>query len=83
MAIMCQGHVNYESVELSHLIDFKQYFHAELERLKDMQAKGLLTVNETDLEVTADGWFVVRAVAMVFDRYAQHDQHRTRFSKII
>jgi oxygen-independent coproporphyrinogen-3 oxidase len=33
--------------------------------------------------VTADGWFVVRAIAMVFDRYVQHDQHRTRFSKII
>jgi hypothetical protein len=25
----------------------------------------------------------VRAVAMVFDRYIQHDQHRPRFSKII
>jgi oxygen-independent coproporphyrinogen-3 oxidase len=83
MAIMCQGHVNYESVELSHLIDFKQYFRAELEILNDMQAQGLVTLNEAGLEVTADGWFVVRAVAMVFDRYAQHDQHRTRFSKII
>jgi oxygen-independent coproporphyrinogen-3 oxidase len=83
MAIMCQGHVNYESVELSHLIDFKQYFRAELDILKDMQAQGLVTLNQAGLEVTADGWFVVRAVAMVFDRYAQHDQHRTRFSKII
>jgi oxygen-independent coproporphyrinogen-3 oxidase len=70
-------------VELSHLIDFKQYFRAELGLLKDMQAQGLVTLNEAGLEVTADGWFVVRAVAMVFDRYAQHDQHRTRFSKII
>jgi oxygen-independent coproporphyrinogen-3 oxidase len=83
MAIMCQGHVNYESVELSHLIDFKQYFRAELRLLYDMQAQGLVTLNQAGLEVTADGWFVVRAVAMVFDRYAQHDQHRTRFSKII
>ena len=83
MAIMCQGHVNYESVELSHLIDFKQYFRAELDILNDMQAQGLVTLNQAGLEVTADGWFVVRAVAMVFDRYAQHDQHRTRFSKII
>jgi oxygen-independent coproporphyrinogen-3 oxidase len=48
-----------------------------------MQAQGLVTLNQAGLEVTADGWFVVRAVAMVFDRYAQHDQHRTRFSKII
>ncbi len=83
MAIMCQGHVNFESVELSHLIDFKQYFRAELEMLKDMQDQGLVLVTDSGFEVTADGWFIVRAVAMLFDRYVQHDQHRTRFSKII
>jgi oxygen-independent coproporphyrinogen-3 oxidase len=83
MAIMCQGYVSYESVELSHLINFKQYFRAELELLADIQAQGLVKLNGVSLEVTADGWFVVRAIAMVFDRYVQHDQHRTRFSKII
>jgi len=83
MAIMCQGYVSYESVELSHLINFKQYFRAELELLADIQAQGLVKLNGVSLEVTADGWFVVRAIAMVFDRYLQHDQHRTRFSKII
>ena len=83
MAIMCQGYVSYESVELSHLINFKQYFRAELELLVDIQEQGLVKLNGVSLEVTADGWFVVRAIAMVFDRYIQHDQHRTRFSKII
>jgi oxygen-independent coproporphyrinogen-3 oxidase len=83
MAIMCQGYVSYESVELSHLINFKQYFRAELELLVDIQKQGLVKLNGVSLEVTADGWFVVRAIAMVFDRYVQHDQHRTRFSKII
>jgi oxygen-independent coproporphyrinogen-3 oxidase len=83
MAIMCQGSVSYESVELSHLINFKHYFRAELELLADIQAQGLVKLNGVSLEVTADGWFVVRAIAMVFDRYLQHDQHRTRFSKII
>lgn len=83
MAIMCQGHISYESVELSYLIDFKQYFRAELAMLNEMQAQGLVSLNEAGLDVSADGWFVVRAIAMVFDRYVQHDQHRTRFSKII
>jgi len=83
MAIMCQGYVSYESVELSYLINFKQYFRAELELLTDIQAQGLVKLNGVSLEVTANGWFVVRAIAMVFDRYVQHDQHRTRFSKII
>ncbi len=83
MAIMCQGRVNFESVELSYLIDFKQYFRAELHQLQAMQQQGLVELNDAELIVSADGWFVVRAIAMVFDRYLQHDQHRTRFSKII
>jgi oxygen-independent coproporphyrinogen-3 oxidase len=29
------------------------------------------------------GWFVIRAIAMVFDRYLQGDQQRMRFSKIL
>ena len=35
------------------------------------------------IEVTPQGWFFVRAVAMVFDRYLQSDRTRARFSKII
>ena len=31
MAIMCQGELQYESIELGHLIDFKSYFARELE----------------------------------------------------
>ena len=33
--------------------------------------------------VQALGWFFVRGVAMVFDKYLQADRNRTRFSKII
>jgi len=33
--------------------------------------------------VTDTGWFFVRAIAMIFDRYLQLDQNRTRFSKIL
>ena len=35
------------------------------------------------MQVTAAGWFFVRAVAMVFDRYLQADRNRARFSRII
>jgi oxygen-independent coproporphyrinogen-3 oxidase len=43
----------------------------------------MVVVNGQGIEVTAQGWFFVRAVAMVFDRYLQADRNRTRFSKII
>ena len=45
--------------------------------------QGLVTVDDTGIQVTAQGWFFVRAVAMVFDRYLQTDRTRARFSKII
>ena len=83
MALMCQGQLQYESIELAYLIDFKHYFAAELETLAGMQDQGLVEVNDTGIQVTAMGWFFVRGVAMVFDRYLQADRTRARFSKII
>jgi len=83
MAIMCQGSVEFESINLGHLIDFKTYFARELERLQPMQEWGLVKLNPDSIEVTPAGWYLVRAIAMVFDKYLQVDQDRARFSKII
>ena len=83
MALMCQGHLQYESINLAWLVDFKTLFVKELEQLQTMQAQGLVQLSDTGIQVTAMGWFFVRGVAMVFDRYVQADRNRTRFSKII
>ena len=83
MALMCQGQVLFESIELAHLLQFKTSFAAELEALKGLQTQGLVTLDDTGIQVTPQGWFFVRAVAMVFDRYLQADRNRARFSKII
>ena len=83
MALMCQGSVLFESIELSHLVDFKKYFDAELQTLRGMQDQGLVVLDELGIHVTELGWFFVRGVAMVFDRYLQADKNRARFSKII
>ncbi|MCU0931030.1 MAG: oxygen-independent coproporphyrinogen III oxidase [Serpentinimonas sp.] len=83
MAIMCQGQVDFESISLGHLIDFRRYFARELEQLQDMQGWGLVKVTDSSIEVTSAGWYLVRAIAMVFDQYLQTDRDRARFSKII
>jgi oxygen-independent coproporphyrinogen III oxidase len=83
MALMCQGRLAYESIEAAHLLSFKTAFRAELERLHELQEQGLVTLDEHGIEVTPMGWFFVRGVAMVFDRYVQADRNRARFSKII
>ena len=83
MALMCQGAVEHESVELAHLIDFRSYFAVELESLQVLAERGLVALDDSSIQVTAKGWFFVRAVAMVFDRYLQADRNRSKFSRII
>ncbi|WP_394755725.1 oxygen-independent coproporphyrinogen III oxidase [Rhodoferax sp.] len=83
MAIMCQGRVLFEPIELAHLVEFRKYFAPEMEALQKLADQGMVTLDETGIQVTDMGWFFVRAVAMVFDRYLQTDRTRARFSKII
>ncbi len=83
MALMCQGHLQFEAVELAYLVDFKAHFASELKALAALQEQGLVVVDDSGIQVTDTGWFFVRAVAMVFDRYLQTDRTRERFSKII
>lgn len=83
MALMCQGSVYFESIELGHLIDFHSYFGRELLTMAELETQGLVKVDHAGIHVTATGWYLVRAIAMVFDRYLQADQDRARFSRII
>ena len=83
MALMCQGSLQFESIELAHLINFKDYFAKEIEGLQLLVEQGMVVLDDVGIQVTAQGWFFVRAVAMVFDRYLQTDRTRATFSKII
>ncbi|WP_269532947.1 oxygen-independent coproporphyrinogen III oxidase [Chitinimonas sp. BJYL2] len=83
MALMCQGRVEYESIELAHLIEIPSYFASELETLKPMADMGLIDIEPRAIQVTAQGWYFVRGIAMVFDRYLQADRNRERFSRVI
>jgi oxygen-independent coproporphyrinogen-3 oxidase len=75
--------VQFESIELAFMLDFKTYFAAELSALEDLADTGILEIEEGAIQVTSTGWFFVRAIAMLFDRYLQLDRNRARFSRII
>jgi len=83
MALMCQGELLFEPLETSWLIDFRKYFAPELEQLQEMEQQGLVKLSAEGIEVTAMGWYFVRGIAMVFDKYLQADKNRARFSRII
>lgn len=83
MSIMCQGELLFESINSAWLIDAKTYFVPEFEILRAQQEEGLVEILDDCIRVTPKGWFFVRGVALVFDRYLQADRSRERFSRII
>ena len=83
MALMCQGRVEFESISTAHLISFRDYFASELQALQPMVEGGLVEIDDEAIQVTANGWYFVRGVAMAFDRHVRADQTRERFSRIV
>jgi oxygen-independent coproporphyrinogen-3 oxidase len=82
-ALMCHFELSIESIEIAHLIDFKSYFAAELDDLREMEKGGLLTIDDQWITVEPRGRLLVRAIAMAFDKYLRTDRERVRYSKVI
>lgn len=82
-SLMCHFALPIESIEIAHLIDFKSYFTAELDDLSAMEEDGLVSVTDQWITVNPSGRLLVRAIAMVFDRYLRTDRERIRYSKVI
>ena len=59
-ALMCHFELSLESIESAHLIDFHQYFAAELDDLKEMERAGLLKVERYSLPNHLAGRELVR-----------------------
>jgi oxygen-independent coproporphyrinogen-3 oxidase len=82
-ALMCHFSLSIESIQIAHLIDFKEYFSEELNDLRAMEAAGLVKVEDDWINVLPAGRLLVRAIAMVFDRYLRADRERKRYSRVI
>jgi oxygen-independent coproporphyrinogen III oxidase len=83
MALMCHGRVEFAAIERAHGVDMRQTFAEEIGRLAPLVADGLVSLHEDAIQVTPSGWYVVRAVALVFDHYLKNGAPRERFSKIV
>jgi oxygen-independent coproporphyrinogen-3 oxidase len=82
-ALMCHFSLSIESIEIAHLIDFKSYFATELADLAALEAAGLVSIDAQWISVNPSGRLLVRAIAMVFDRYLRSASERVRYSKVI
>lgn len=81
--LMCQFKLNVESIQNEYDLDFWTYFADVADRLREMQANGLVTVDANTIVVTPRGRLLVRALAMIFDRYLPPAETRQRFSNVI
>jgi oxygen-independent coproporphyrinogen-3 oxidase len=86
MSLMCQGQVDFSAIERQHGVRFCERFVPELEKLNGMASSGLVVVTDSNIRVTASGWYLVRAIAMVFDSHlqaAQTAREPSRFSRVV
>jgi oxygen-independent coproporphyrinogen-3 oxidase len=83
MSLMCHFEVSKEGIEAAHVVKFDEYFRRELEDLRTFEEAGLVGVTHDWISVRPAGKLLVRAIAMVFDRYLRQDQRLRRYSKIV
>lgn len=82
-ALMCRFALSMDAMGESFGIDFRQYFAPELERLADHADLGLLTMDEEWITITPKGRFLIRTIAMVFDRHLRERTTKARYSRTI
>ena len=83
--LLCHTVIPKREVEREFSISFDEYFAAELERLEEPRAEGLVELDAGEIRVTPLGRIFIRNVAMVFDRYLREQQmdQRPLFSKTL
>jgi oxygen-independent coproporphyrinogen-3 oxidase len=82
MQLMCNLELDYGDMTRRLSVNFPAYFASELESLADLEADGLIQRTSTGIEVTKQGRFFIRNIAMRFDAYLPKENER-RFSKTI
>ena len=83
MDLMCQGRLDFKRVEAAFGIRVHEYFASELQRLTGLQQQALVELDAHSVIVTPKGWYLVRAIAMVFDKYLQAAPQPERFSRVV
>lgn len=81
--LMCNFELSIASIEEAYPITFKDYFSVEIEKLRDLEQDGLLTIDAEWLIVTANGRLLIRNICMIFDRYLHAKPDPLRYSRTI
>jgi len=69
MELMCNMTLQKEAVEDRFGVDFDAHFGAALDRLRPLEADGLVALRSDEIEVRPPGRLLVRNIASAFDAY--------------
>ena len=82
-ALMCRFALSFEAIEEIFNINFAEYFAVELPKIRELQQEGLLHFDGDFLTVEPKGRFLIRNIAMIFDRHLRERETHARYSKVI
>ena len=81
--LMCRFALDFHVYQDIFGIPFEQYFATELEDLKQMAQLGLVKLHRHSLQVTPKGRFLIRNIAMVFDRHLRSRDTAAKYSQTV
>ena len=81
--LMCQGDIPVSSLERRYVIDFRDYFRDDLERLQPMVDDDLVRIEAGRIVATSQGRLLLRNIAMCFDRYLDRPGVPVKFSRAV
>ena len=67
--LMCTGEIDLAAIEHRFGIDFHEYFADVAPMLRRLAAEGLVDLREQSIGATSQGRYLLRIIAMCFDRY--------------
>ncbi len=81
--IMCNLHIDIKSIEREFNINFINYFHQELKKLKELEEE-LIKLSDKEISVLSPGRPLIRNIAMIFDSFLnQKKENRPLYSRTI
>ncbi|MCK7596299.1 oxygen-independent coproporphyrinogen III oxidase [Microbulbifer sp. CAU 1566] len=83
MELMCHLRVEKRALELRTNTPFRQYFAADLARLRPLIADGLIRESAQDLVVTERGRWFLRNIAAAFDRHLHTGESAAQYSRVL
>lgn len=81
--LMCDGLVEFASVEANHGIRFGDYFASSLAALGELSADGLVTIDDERVTATPLGRLFLRNLAMCFDAYLTEEGAAAPMSRAV